>query len=281
MAVIAQWNDFTTAEDTADSIYDRSGNDNTGILHDDADFSLIGARGRVLNFAGSSADIRVPDTALLSPTASVSVGAWIFKTDSNQAMIVDKDQAYRLWIPSNDNIPYFSVYCSGAWYSLAASSLVIPTNQWVFLQGGYDSATDTAQLYCQGVLNNEDTNFVHGAVNDSTSIMYIGRFGGGGYQFKGYMGEIILHDALIDLTTHRTNLKRWLKRRSGRVVEFLELHIGGGVEPIYITTQPESVTATVYDILGLTSSSSSSASTSVSTSASTSSSTSTSTSTSV
>ena len=181
-------------------------------------------------------------------------------------MIVDKDQAYRLWIPANDNIPYFSVFCSGAWYSLAASSLTIPTNQWVFLQGGYDSATDTIQLYCQGVLNNEDDAFTHGAVNDSTSIMYLGRFGGGGYQFKGCMGEIILRDTLVDLATHRTDLKRWLKRRSGKVVEFLELHIGGGVEPIYLTTQAESVTATVYDVLGLTSSSSSSVSSSTSTS---------------
>ena len=267
MAIIAQWGDFTTAEDTEDKIYDLSGNNNTGILHDGADFTLIGARGRVLNFAGASADIRVPDTALLSPT-SVSVGAWIFKTDSNQAMIVDKDQAYRLWIPGNDNIPYFSVFCSGAWYSLAASSLTIPTNQWVFLQGGYDSATDTIQLYCQGMLNNEDDAFIHGAVNDSTSVMYLGRYASGGYQFKGSVGEIIIRDTLVDLATHRTDLKRWLKRRSGKVVEFLELHIGGGVEPIYLTTQAESVTATVYDVLGLTSSSASSVSNSTSTSSS-------------
>ena len=268
MAIIAQWGDFTTAEDTEDKIYDLSGNNNTGILHDDADFMLIGARGRVLNFAGTSADIRVPDTATLSPTASVSVGAWIYKTDSLQAMIVDKDQAYRLWIPANDNIPYFSVFCGGAWYSLAASSLAIPTDQWIFLQGGYDSATNTIQLYCQGMLNNEDDAFIHGAVNDSTSVMYLGRYASGGYQFKGSVGEIIIRDTLVDLATHRTDLKRWLKRRSGKVVELLELHIGGGVEPIYLTTQAESVTATVYDVLGLTSSSASSVSNSTSTSSS-------------
>lgn len=268
MAIIAQWTDFTTAEDTEDKIYDLSGNNNTGVLHDDADFNLIGARGRVLNFSGTTADVRVPDSPSISPSTAISVGAWIYKTDGNQAMIVDKNLAYRLWIPLNDNVPCFNVYAGGAWREFQASSLVIPQGQWVFLQAGYDSATDTVQIYCQGSLNNEATNWTHGAVNDSAHELYLGKYSPGGYLFKGYMGEVIIRDTLIDLATHRTDLKRWLKRRSGKVIEFLELHIGGGVEPIYITTQHESVTATVYDVMGITSSSSSSSSESVSASSS-------------
>ena len=258
MSIVAHWGDFTNLEETDGKIYDLTGNNNTGTLQDDATFNMIGARGRVLNFSGTSADVRIPDSVTISPTTAVSVGAWIYKTDSLPAMIVDKDQAYRLWFPLDDNVPCFNVFAGGAWREFQASSLVIPENQWVFLQGGYDSATDTIQIYCQGSLNNESDSFNYGAVNDNDLVLYLGKYASSpSYNYKGYMGEVIIRDTLVDLATHKTDLKRWLKRRSGRVVEFLELHIGGGVDPILITTQPELVTATVYDVMGVTSSSSS------------------------
>ena len=251
MSIIAQWSDFTAEEEENDQVVDLTGNGNTGILHDSVSLDLIGARGRILNFSGSPANVRVPDSPTVSPTSAVSAGSWIFKTDTDQAMIVEKDQSYRLWIPSNDNIPYFHVYCSGAWYGFQGT-FTIPTNQWVFLQGGYDSVAKTVQLYLQGSLKTEDTNFDHGVVNDTFSQVYFGMYAPGGYQFSGYIGEVVIRDNLIDLATHRADLKRWLKRRAGRVIEFLELHIGGEVAPILITTQHEEVTATVYDVLGVT-----------------------------
>lgn len=252
MAIIAHWGDFTNTEFEAGAITDLTGNGNTGTLYDDAEFTLIGARGRALNFTGTDASVRVPDSAIISPTTAISVGAWIFKADSNQAIIVDKDLCYRLWVKEDDNVPWFSVYCGGAWRDKEAQSLTIPTNQWVFLQAGYDSATDTIKFFCQGSLNVEDDSFNYGAINDNDYQLYLGKFASGGYLFKGYIGEVIVRDTLVDLATHRLDLKRWLKRRAGNVMEFLELHIGGGAEPIYITTQEEAVTATVYDIIGIT-----------------------------
>lgn len=274
MGIIAQWSDFTAEEDENDQIVDLTGNGNTGILHDDVSVDLIGARGRILNFSGSPANVRVPDSATVSPTTALSVGAWVFKTDTDRAMIVDKDQTYRLWIPLDDNVPCFNVYCSGAWYEFQGT-FSIPTNQWVFLQGGYDSATKTVQLYLQGSLKTEDTNFDHGVVNDNSLQVYFGMYSPGGYQFGGYIGEVLLRDNLIDLAIHRADLKRWLKRRAGRVIEFLELHIGGDVEPILITTQPEEVTATVYDVLGVTATTTTTTTTTSSTTSSTSSTSST------
>lgn len=264
MSIVAQYSDFTNLEETNDEIYDLTGNNNTGVLYDDAIFTMIGARGRVLNFSGTTADVRIPDSSTMSPTIALSVGAWIYKTNMSQAMIVDKDGSYRLWIPSNDNVLYFSVFCGGSWRYIGMTK-PIPTNQWVFVQGGYDSATNTIQIYCQGSLNIENASFNHGVVNDNDYQVYFGKYSPGGYLFKGYMGEIIIRDELVDLTTHRADLKRWLKRRSGAIMEFLELHIGGGVPPICITTQSESVTATVYDVLGINTTTTTSSTTSSST----------------
>lgn len=250
MSIVAQYGRFTNAEEEAGEIYDLSGNNNTGTLNDSAAFLMLGARGRVLNFTGTNADATIPDSASLSPTTALSVGAWIYKTDMDRAMFVDKDNSYRLWTPLDDNRPAFNFYAGGAWREFTSTNLVIPTNQWIFLQAGYDSATNTVRMYCQGSLNREETTWNHGIVNDGLDQVYLGDYAYGGYQFAGMMGEVIIRDTLVDAATHKTDLKRWLKKRSMEVHEFLEIHIPS-ISPIYITTSCESIDATVWDVLGI------------------------------
>ena len=213
---------MTAAEEAAGVCTDKTGNGHDATLGGSAEFYNFAARGKVLHFpinANSSASVN--GTFNLNITQGLSVGAWIYREDDSPGVVINREGSFRLWFPDASGKPCFSVYSGGTWWD-AISSDPLPTQQWVFIQGA---------------LGPIDTKiFVHGSVkgichpsglwNDNSTTILIGRrtlFYN--MQFAGYIGEIMIRDAVVDLSAHRVDLKRWIKRNQGEVVELLELHL--------------------------------------------------------
>ncbi len=237
MSIIAWYRDFTTAEATA--ITDKSGNGNIGTLSN-ASVTAVAAKGRVLSFPPSvTSAVEVADSASLSSTR-ISVGAWVYRIDNSAAMVVDKNLSYRLWFPGGDGIPAWDVYVDGVWHSAFAST-PIPTQQWVFLQGSYDGAN--SKLFVQGTERYSLP--LTGDMSDSSEPLLLGKFLYGGYQFTGYIGEVLIKNAGVELLEHRADLQRWLKKEAHDVIELLQIKVPEN--PINVCTYREPITVTVYE----------------------------------
>ncbi|PZP83451.1 MAG: hypothetical protein DI582_10980 [Azospirillum brasilense] len=237
MSVVAWYRDFTAEE--SEEITDKSGNGNTGVLTT-ATVTAVAAKGRVLSFPPSvTSAVEVADSDSLSPT-SVSVGAWIYHIDNSAAMVVDKNLSYRLWFPDGDGVPAWDVYVGGSWHSVFAPTPV-PTQQWVFLQGSYDGAN--SKLFVQGV--EKASSALTGDIEDSADPLLLGKFLYGGYQFTGYLGEVLVKDTGVSLAEHKNDLQRWLKKETHNLIELLQIKVPGN--PINVCTYSEEITVTVYE----------------------------------
>lgn len=237
MSTVAWYRDFTTEETIA--ILDKSGNSNDGVLST-ASVTAVAAKGRVLSFPPSvTSSVEAADSASLSPSR-VSVGAWVYRIDNSAAMVVDKNLSYRLWFPGGDGVPAWDVYVDGEWHSAFASAPV-PTQQWVFLQGSYDGAA--SKLFVQGTERYSLP--LTGDIHDSTEPLLLGKFLYGGYQFTGYIGEVLIKDAGVTLVEHKADLQRWLKKEAHDLIELLQIKVPGN--PINVCTYAEEITVTVYE----------------------------------
>lgn len=236
--------DFTPFEASAGIVTDKSGNGFNATLAGACEFSNFAARGKVLRFpitTTSYAQCNSNQRLDMVPNL-ITVGAWIWRDDNSQAMVIDRNNSFRLWFPDSSGKPRFDMHYSGSWHSIL-SDVAIPTQQWVFIQA--TRSPINAHLYVHGTLRGVGNSF-DGVFTDSQEPIWIGRYQYGGYQFSGYIGEILVRHAFIDLDTHRADLKRWIKRTEGSVVELLELHAPG--ETLRFCSRAAPITLTVYDM---------------------------------
>ncbi|HAT50741.1 MAG: LamG domain-containing protein [Nitrospirae bacterium] len=237
------YKDFTPFEASAGIATDKSGNGFDATLAGACEFSNFAARGKVLRFPVTTTSYAHSDSNQRMNIANgLTVGAWIWRDDNSQAMVIDRNLSFRLWFPDSSGKPRFDIHVGGNWYGIW-SEIAIPTQQWVFIQAAYGPTI--THIYVHGTLRGAGSP-AGGAFTDSQEPVWIGRYQYGGYQFSGHIGEIIVKDAFVDLDTHRADLKRWIKRTEGSVVELLELHAPG--ETLRFCSLATPITLTVYDM---------------------------------
>ena len=141
---------------TTGRVYDRSGNNNSGIITSLGTTSApaAGAIGQALSFNGSTSLITVPYSAVLAPTAGVSFGGW-FKT-TNKALaqrIVSKTETggYTLALNEGSNCTDLCalVRVGGAYHAVTAPLSSITNNKWHHVMATYDG--ETSVMYLDGV----------------------------------------------------------------------------------------------------------------------------------
>ncbi|MFA6095874.1 MAG: LamG domain-containing protein [Candidatus Paceibacterota bacterium] len=141
---------------TTGRVYDRSGNNNSGIITSLGTTSApaAGAIGQALSFDGSTSLITVPYSAVLAPTAGVSFGGW-FKT-TNKALaqrIVSKTETggYTLALNEGANCTDLCalVRVGGAYHAVTAPLSSITNNKWHHVMATYDG--ETSVMYLDGV----------------------------------------------------------------------------------------------------------------------------------
>ncbi len=130
-----------------------------------------GPFGRAASFAGSCAQISIPQSAALQP-ASVTVSAWARETDLGTstdriATILEQDywraagtgsQGYYLEIYRTVSQPVPTFYAAdGPAYAHAFSTVNIPNATWYYQVGTYDASTGTSSIYSNGALQGTAT----------------------------------------------------------------------------------------------------------------------------
>lgn len=237
------YKDFTPFEASAGIVTDKSGNGFNATLAGACEFSNFAARGKVLRYPVTTTSYAHSDSSQrLNISTGLTVGAWIWRDDNSPAMVIDRNNSFRLWFPDSSGKPQFDMHFSGGWHSVM-SDVAIPTQQWVFVQATLNQYN--THIYVHGTLRGVGSTFT-GAFTDSQEPVFVGRYQHGGYQFSGYIGEIIVKEAFVDLDAHRADLKRWIKRTEGSVVELLELHAPG--ETLRFCSRATPITLTVYDM---------------------------------
>lgn len=177
-------------EETTGMAFDSTSNANNssevlGSVTRNISGKIAGAEG----FATNSDLIRIPNSASLNITSTVSVEAWVYQTATNSEAIVAEKNAsshgnYSLRV--HNGKPKFRVMGENITFANE-----IPSNKWTYLVGTFNTATDTCQLYsseadtyvystgCNDNITSNTMNFTIGG-DDSQS----------GSQFRGNIDEV-------------------------------------------------------------------------------------------
>lgn len=222
MSELLWFKDFTLAEEQAGQCTDKSGTGHTATLMGSATFFNFAARGKVLHFPlSTTAHVALAGTFTLGITRGLAVGAWIWREDSSPGVVIDHEGSFRLWFPDATGKPCFSVHSGGVWFDIQADTPV-PTQQWIFIQGALGPID--AKIYVHGSV--KGIGYPTGALGDPSTPLWIGRQAyPSGNSFYGHVGEVLIRDVALDLELHRADLKRWIRRNQGAVIELLELHL--------------------------------------------------------
>ena len=200
--LVGWWRAESDASDAANSA--------VGALFNGASYTT-GHVGQAFQFDGVDDHVRVNDWAGLHLTNGMTIEAWIYPTSQgNHHIIVAKwdlfpgvnQRSFSLsLVPSGQ----LSLGLSSNGYDSisagAASTNVVPLNQWSHVCGTYDGVT--MKIYINGVFEAE-TSFVTGIFPGTTPVGIGGLIGGGapgqaGYTFAGSVDEVgIYNRALSD-----------------------------------------------------------------------------------
>jgi hypothetical protein len=155
--------------------------------------SLLPADGanRSVRFDGSNDHVSIPSSSSLSPTAHVSVEAWIkpaaLPIAGNFASVASKPQSYSLQF--NGPRLEFTVIQSGVSRRLQAPAGAIATGNAYYVVGTYDGAVQ--RLYVNGaeVANTHLT----GAISSSSQELSLGSWDADSEPFNGTIDEVAVY----------------------------------------------------------------------------------------
>ena len=116
--------------------------------------------------------VTIADNAALRPQNAITVEVWV-KLQQSAGDLVCKNTVYLFRLGTTVSA-YF--YVGGAWRSFSGH-LPVPTGQWAHLAITYDSATQTAAIYVNGVLDTAQqfTGLSSYTLNQGTYTVYIGQ----------------------------------------------------------------------------------------------------------
>jgi len=172
------------------SARDYSGNNNNGTIYGNPQF-VTGIVGKALSFDGVDDYVEIPDSNSLDLTNTITIESWI-KGNPQDAMILDKNSAYRLWFPDGTGKFVLSLYILGSWTNIYSNTALSPGN-WYHLIAVYNGSN--VKLYLNGVEDKSQS--ISGAIGTSSEEITIGKYKYGNYQFNGTIDEVkVYHYAL-------------------------------------------------------------------------------------
>lgn len=195
--LVAEW----LMEETPSTakVIDSSGNNNQGTP---TGTSVVNGKcGLARSFNGSGSDyITINDSALLSPTSSITVEAWVKPdfddaTGSGRAILTKGADTsifpdYVLAVNSSKQI-YFSLKDSSK--DIVISPDTIQKGQWYHIVGTYDGYV--LNLYVNG--GGPITKLSSTKINDSNRPLYIGRWRDGAAYWQGIIDEVRIYNRAL------------------------------------------------------------------------------------
>jgi peptidoglycan/xylan/chitin deacetylase (PgdA/CDA1 family) len=166
---------------------------------------LANAADKAVTFPGGSSRVQVASNTALSPTARVTVEAWIkasaLPASGAFGSIVSKAESYSLQF--NGPRLEFTIIQGGARRRLQAAPGAIVVGSVYHVVGTYDGTTQ--RLYVNGV--QVASVALTGAITANTNSVYIGSWNGTSEFFQGVVDEVAVYGTALtatQITNHRT-----------------------------------------------------------------------------
>ncbi len=174
---------------------DRSGNGNSGNLINIASstFYTLGKIGQGFNFDGVDDYVNVNSSASLSPSATISMSAWIKPIQQSSVTymsIIEKNLSYNMYI-RQDGIVLFYLTGVNNWVTTSGAVNLFDGN-WHHIVTTYNGTTQS--LYIDNVLISS-TN-VSGSITTNSNAIRIGD--SGGVPFKGKMDDVRVYNRSLN-----------------------------------------------------------------------------------
>jgi len=176
---------------------DSSAYNNDGTIYgatwsSDTPFSYTGDH--ALSFDGIDDYIQISNSSSLNLTNAFTFEAWIKLESTGFRYIGDKYHIYGLKIQDYIRRPLGFIKVGGSTYEVMSSEQ-IALNTWVHLATTYDG--DALKIYVNGELRGTNSS-PSGPINSYNSgDLFIGRYGGGGYNFNGLIDEVRISDEAL------------------------------------------------------------------------------------
>jgi hypothetical protein len=166
---------------------------------------LASATDKAASFSGTNSRVQIASTPALSPSASVSVEAWIkpaaLPATGAFASIVSKAESYSLQF--NGPKLEFTIIQGSTRRRLQAATGAIAVGGTYHVVGTYDGTTQ--RLYINGTLVASAA--LTGAINVNTTALYVGSWNGGTEFFRGTIDEPAVYAGALtaaQVANHRT-----------------------------------------------------------------------------
>jgi hypothetical protein len=184
------------------TVGDSSGNGNTGTILN-ANWTSSGKYGNALSFDGSTSYVDMGNPTALQLTGSMTLSAWVFPTGNSpdDGQIIAKDSGsdgWQLKTTPDSGVPTFGIAISNGATHIQRYSKTVPSlNTWYFVAGVFNAATQTLDIYVNGVLDNGVlSGVVPASQHNSTVNVNVGRRTGG-YWFQGTVDEVRVYNSAI------------------------------------------------------------------------------------
>ncbi len=151
--------------------------------------AIAGDPDTALGLDGVNDQVRVPASAFLSPTASLSLEAWLRPTQlpGYTATLVRKNLQYLLRVTYSGAIQ-LRLWRGGSYTELSTPTGIIGSGSWHHVVATYDGST--MRIYVNGVQRANRS--LLGSLDTSNSALYLGSSGGYDY-FNGHLDEIAVY----------------------------------------------------------------------------------------
>ena len=225
---------YSLSEGSGTTTADSSGNTNTGTLSG-ASWTASGKFGAGLSYDATTEILTVPSSTSLSPTAQVSVEAWIkpvsMPTTNAQARVVSKFGSYELTVSTGDTGCGFGTSGDAQWRAVLGGvdaricGGTISLNAWHHLAGTYNGTTFA--LYVDGVLAASVSR--SGAITTNSAAVSIGNKDSLDRPFSGSLDEVRIYNRGLS---------------AAEVTSDMNAPIGGGAGDTQAPTAPSGLSAT-------------------------------------
>jgi len=208
-------------------------------------FSALRAQfsGNTLDFDGSNdmVDVASVPSVLASPaTNDFTIEAWVNPRGSVFARIFFAQSSTSNFVSlgtNTGNTIYFYVIKNGTTVSVATTS-GIPQNQWTHVAARWTSATNSAQVFFNGVLQSAGSG---GSSSTGTNgLVTIGARTGGSQHFNGQLDELRVWNSAISLCQIQTNMNNTIPTAQSGLLMSYDFNQGvAGATNTSVTALPD------------------------------------------
>ncbi|MGB9561886.1 MAG: LamG domain-containing protein, partial [bacterium] len=190
-------------EGSGASVYDASGNGNTGTISGSAGFSgytpSVYPSYKSLRFDGVDDNVTIPDSPSLTFTGGITVAVWVrldssCTTDGTFCRIVNRDGEFILRKAGDGTNGFaFLIYNGTSWANTVYSTHKPVADVWYHVAATYDGSS--LRLYINGTLNNSVAKT--GNIPDTTNAISLGSTTGGLDRLSGYLDEVRIYTRVL------------------------------------------------------------------------------------